>query len=99
MVLLGGTSYLPYDALLDDHTAALGDLLEVDDRGAHGVVGDRSRTPRARLTLSRLKRPGSLKIRASRPIDSPWKLALSSQSPLPTGQGGPWRNGSAGTAG
>jgi hypothetical protein len=27
--LLGKTSYLPYDALLDDHAAALGDLLEV----------------------------------------------------------------------
>jgi lipase len=29
LLLLGETSYLPYDALLDDHTAALGDLLEV----------------------------------------------------------------------
>ena len=29
LLLLGETSYLPYDALLDDHAAALGDLLEV----------------------------------------------------------------------
>ena len=29
LLLLGETSYLPYDALLDDHVAALGDLLEV----------------------------------------------------------------------
>ena len=29
LLVLGETSYLPYDALLDDHTAALGDLLEV----------------------------------------------------------------------
>ena len=29
LLLLGETSYLPYDALLEDHTAALGDLLQV----------------------------------------------------------------------
>jgi lipase len=29
LLLLGATSYLPYDALLDDHTSALGNLLEV----------------------------------------------------------------------
>jgi lipase len=29
LLLLGETSYLPYDELLDDHTAALGELLEV----------------------------------------------------------------------
>jgi hypothetical protein len=29
LLLLGETSYLSYDALLDDHAAALGDLLEV----------------------------------------------------------------------
>jgi lipase len=29
LLLLGETSYLPYDALLGDHTAALGELLEV----------------------------------------------------------------------
>jgi lipase len=29
LLVLGQTSYLPYDALLDDHAAALGDLLEV----------------------------------------------------------------------
>jgi lipase len=29
LLLLGETSYLPYEALLDDHVAALGDLLEV----------------------------------------------------------------------
>jgi lipase len=29
LLVLGETSYLPYDALLDDHTAALGDLLQV----------------------------------------------------------------------
>ena len=29
LLVLGETSYLPYDALLDDHAAALGDLLQV----------------------------------------------------------------------
>jgi lipase len=29
LLLLGETSYLPYDALLDDHASALGELLEV----------------------------------------------------------------------
>lgn len=29
LLLLGETSYLPYDVLLEDHTGALGDLLEV----------------------------------------------------------------------
>jgi lipase len=29
LLVLGESSYLPYDALLDDHTAALGDLLQV----------------------------------------------------------------------
>jgi pimeloyl-ACP methyl ester carboxylesterase len=29
LLVLGETSYLPYDELLEPHTAALGDLLEV----------------------------------------------------------------------
>jgi hypothetical protein len=29
LLVLGETSYLPYDALLDEHAAALGDQLEV----------------------------------------------------------------------
>ena len=41
LLLLGGTSYLPYDALLDDHVAALGDLLEVVRiRAGHTVLWD-----------------------------------------------------------
>ena len=41
LLLLGETSYLPYDALLDEHVAALGDLLEVVRISAgHTVLWD-----------------------------------------------------------
>ena len=41
LLVLGETSYLPYDHLLDAHAAALGDLLEVADIAAgHTVLWD-----------------------------------------------------------
>lgn len=41
LLVLGETSYLPYDALLDAHRAALGDLLEVVVlRAGHTVLWD-----------------------------------------------------------
>ena len=47
LLVLGETSYIPYDHLLDAHAAALGDLLQVGAhrRGAHGARGTRSTTP------------------------------------------------------
>ena len=63
LLVLGETSYIPYDHLLDAHAAALGDLLQVDAdrRRAHGALGRARRhawrrraLPRARLGL----RPG-----------------------------------------
>jgi pimeloyl-ACP methyl ester carboxylesterase len=41
LLVLGETSYLPYDHLLDAHRAALGDLLEVVVvPGGHSVLWD-----------------------------------------------------------
>jgi lipase len=41
LLVLGETSYLPYDALLDSHAAALGDLLQVERiAGGHTVLWD-----------------------------------------------------------
>jgi hypothetical protein len=41
LLVLGSESYLPYDHLLDDHRAALGDLLEVVVvPGGHTVLWD-----------------------------------------------------------
>jgi pimeloyl-ACP methyl ester carboxylesterase len=41
LLVLGSDSYLPYDHLLDDHRAALGDLLEVVVvPGGHTVLWD-----------------------------------------------------------
>jgi hypothetical protein len=41
LLVLGSDSYLPYDALLDGHRAALGDLLTVVTvRGGHTVLWD-----------------------------------------------------------
>ena len=53
LLVLGETSYLPYDDLLDAHAAALGDLLEVgaDPGGPHGAVGCARRHGRRRRAL------------------------------------------------
>ena len=41
LLVLGETSYLPYDHLLDEHRAALGDLLQVERIAAgHTVLWD-----------------------------------------------------------
>ena len=99
LLVLGETSYLPYDALLDDHTAALGDLLEVV-RIPPGTrcCGMRSRRPRARSSAFSAENAGRSRSDARRPIDSLWKLALSSAITSPRAGSSPWRNGSADTA-